>query len=162
MRGNKSKIIIAAIMLTAAVAACDRSIYYSENYTLEGGNWSMFDPARYACDIDDTVRTYNMELSLRTSTEYPYRNIYLFMMTTFPSGSVMTDTIHAMVTDEKGQWLGKGAGDVRALTIPYKSNVYFPERGEYHFRVVHGMRDTILKGVYDMGLKISLREGSAK
>lgn len=122
----------------------------------------MFDPARYACEIDDTVRTYNMKLSLRTSTEYPYRNIYLFMMTTFPSGSVMTDTIHAMVTDEKGKWLGRGTGAVRELTIPYKSNVYFPEQGKYHFRVVHGMRDTILKGVYDMGMKISFREGSDK
>ncbi|HOO67395.1 MAG: gliding motility lipoprotein GldH [Bacteroidales bacterium] len=162
MRGSRSKIIMAAIILAAAAVSCDRSIHYSENYTLEGGNWSMFDPARYSCAINDTVRTYNMELSLRTSTAYPYRNIYLFMMTTFPSGSVMTDTIHAMVTDEKGRWLGKGTGDVRELTIPYKSNVYFPEQGEYHFRVAHGMRDTILKGVYDMGIKISLREGSRK
>ena len=68
----------------------------------------------------------------------------------------------SQVTDEKGKWLGRGAGDIRELTIPFKSNVYFPEKGEYHFRVIQGMRDTILKGVYDVGMKISLREGTFK
>lgn len=162
MTGNRNKIIIAALLLAVAAMACDRSIHYSENYKLDGGKWSMFDPAKYSCSIDDTVKTYNIELSLRTSTDYPYRNIYLFVMTTFPSGNAVTDTLNTMVTDERGNWLGKGTGDLRELTIPYKSNVYFPESGEYHFRVIQGMRDTLLQGVYDMGMKISLKEGSKK
>jgi gliding motility-associated lipoprotein GldH len=162
MRGSRSKIIFTALLLAAAAVACDRSIHYSENFRIDKGEWSTYDPAKYACIIDDTVMTYNLELSMRTSTEYPYRNIYLFILTTFPSGTSVTDTLHAMVTDEKGRWLGKGTGDLRELTIPYKSNVYFPEPGEYHFRVIHGMRDTILLGVYDMGMKISLKEGNTK
>jgi gliding motility-associated lipoprotein GldH len=162
MTGSKSKLIIAALLLAAVAAGCDRNVRYSGNYSLEKGKWSIYDPARYACTIDDTVKTYNIRLSLRTSSDYPYRNIYLFVVTTFPSGTVVTDTIQAMVTDEKGKWLGKGTGDIRELSIPYKSNVYFPEQGEYHFRVIHGMRDTLLNGVYDMGMKISLMDGKAK
>lgn len=122
----------------------------------------MYDPAKYSCPVEDTISLYNIELSLRTSTDYPYRNIYLFVITTFPSGTAVTDTLHAMVTDEKGKWRGKGTGDVRELTIPFKSNVFFPETGDYHFRVLHGMRDTVLKGVYDLGMKISLQQGSNK
>ena len=75
----------------------------------------MYDNAKYTCTIDDTVKTYDIRLSLRTSSEYPYRNIYLFMVTTFPSGTTVTDTLHAMVTDEKGHWLGKGTGNIREL-----------------------------------------------
>jgi len=67
-----------------------------------------------------------------------------------------------MVTDEKGNWLGRGTGNIRELTVPFKSNVWFPETGEYHFRVMHGMRDTVLHGVRDIGMKISRREGSSK
>ena len=162
MKGGKSKIIAAVLMIAVAAMACDRSIQYSENYSLEKGRWSMFDPAKYTCAIDDTLKIYNIQLSLRTSTDYPYRNIYLFVVTSFPSGTFVTDTIQAMVTDEKGRWLGKGTGDLRELTIPFKSNVYFPESGDYHFRVIHGMRDTLLNGVYDMGMKISLTGGKAK
>ncbi len=162
MRGSRNKIIAAALMIAAAAMACDRSIQYSENYTLDEGKWSMFDPAKYTCPIDDTVKTYDIQLSLRTSTDYPYRNIYLFIVTSFPSGAFVTDTLQAAVTDEKGRWLGKGTGDLRELTIPFKSNVYFPESGDYHFRVIHGMRDTLLNGVYDMGMKISLTDGNKK
>jgi gliding motility-associated lipoprotein GldH len=162
MTGSKSKIAAALLLMAAITLACNRNVKYSENYRLENGRWSMFDPAKYTCTIDDTVKTYNIQLSLRTSSDYPYRNIYLFIMTTFPSGNVLTDTLQVRVTDEKGRWLGKGAGDLKELTIPYKSNVYFPEPGDYHFRVIHGMRDTVLNGVYDMGMKISLKADNAK
>lgn len=162
MTGNRSKTVVAALLLAVAAVSCDRNVYYSENYSLEDGEWSMYDPARYTCPAEDTVSIYNIEFSLRTSTEYPYRNIYLFVLTTFPSGTTITDTLHAMVTDEKGRWLGKGTGDIRELTIPFKNDVYFPETGDYHFRVVHGMRDTVLKGVYDMGMRISRQQGTKK
>jgi len=162
MTGSRSRIIVAAVLLAIAATACNRGIHYSENQRIEEGEWNMFDPAKYACTVDDTVMTYDIGLSLRTTTDYPYRNIYLFMVTTFPSGTTVTDTLHAMVTDEKGHWLGKGTGNIRELTVPFKSNVWFPEAGEYHFRVMHGMRDTVLTGVRDVGMKISRRAGSAK
>jgi len=162
MRKNQINILFACMLLAVVTLSCDNSTWYSENYRLENEKWSMYDPAKYACTIEDTVRTYDIEFSLRTSTDYPYRNMYLFIVTSFPSGTTVTDTLNAMVTDEKGRWMGKGAGDLRELTIPYKANVYFPEKGEYHFRVIHGMRDTVLKGVYDMGMKVSLRESKQK
>jgi len=162
MRKNQIKILFACMLLAVVTLSCDNSTWYSENYRLENEKWSMYDPAKYACTIEDTVRTYDIEFSLRTSTDYPYRNMYLFIVTSFPSGTTVTDTLNAMVADEKGRWMGKGAGDLRELTIPYKANVYFPEKGEYHFRVIHGMRDTVLKGVYDMGMKVSLRESKQK
>lgn len=149
-------------MLAVITLACDRGTLFSDNYRIDDRQWSMYDPARYACAIGDTVSTFNIDLSIRTSTDYPYRNMYLFVVTTFPSGTTVTDTLQAMITDEKGRWLGKGAGDLRELTIPYKSNVYFPESGEYHFRVIHGMRDILLKGVYDIGMRISLKEGKGR
>ena len=148
--------------MAVATLSCNNATLFSDSYALEERNWSIYDPAKFACSVEDTVRAYDIELSLRTSTDYPYRNMYLFIVTSFPSGSTVTDTLHAMVANEKGSWLGKGAGDLRALTIPYKSNVYFPEKGEYHFRVIHGMRDTILKGVYDVGMKVTLRESREK
>jgi gliding motility-associated lipoprotein GldH len=162
MRRGRSSIIVAGIMLAVITLACDRNTLFSDNYRLDDRQWSMYDPARFNCTIDDTVSTYNIDLSVRTSTDYPYRNMYLFVVTTFPSGITVTDTLQAMVTDEKGRWLGKGAGDLRELAIPYKSNVFFPEQGEYYFSIEHGMRDTLLKGVYDMAMRISLKEGKGR
>lgn len=149
-------------MLAVTTLSCDRNTLFSDNYRIDDRQWSMYDPARYTCTIGDTVSTFNIDLSVRTSTDYPYRNMYLFIVTTFPSGTTVTDTLQAMITDERGKWLGRGAGDLRELTIPYKTNVFFPEEGEYHFSVIHGMRDTLLKGVYDMAMTISLKEDKGR
>ncbi len=149
-------------MLAVTTLSCDRNTLFSDNYRIDDRQWSMYDPARYTCTIGDTVSTFNIDLSVRTSTDYPYRNMYLFIVTTFPSGTIVTDTLQAMITDERGKWLGRGAGDLRELTIPYKTNVFFPEEGEYHFSVIHGMRDTLLKGVYDMAMTISLKEDKGR
>lgn len=162
MTKGRSSILVTGIMLAVITISCHRNTIFSDNYRIEERQWSMYDPASYTCTIDDTVSTFNIDLSVRTSTDYPYRNMYLFISTTFPSGTTVTDTLHTMITDEKGKWLGRGAGDLRELTIPYKSNVYFPEMGEYHIKIIHGMRDTMLKGVYDMGLKITLNEGKGR
>lgn len=158
MKTDRDKLIIASLSLIAVLAiSCGRNILYSDNVRMNDETWSMFDPAKYSCIVNDTTGSYNLSFSVRTSTEYPYRNLYLFVVTTFPSGLSLTDTIQAVMSNEKGEWLGKGAGDIRELTIPYKSNVFFPEAGEYHFTIIHGMRDTILPGVYDLGIRIAER-----
>lgn len=158
MRETRSKILAISALIMLITLSCDRGTYYADSFKMQGEAWSMYDPCKFTCQIDDTVRVYNFDLSIRTSTGYPYRNLYLFVVTSFPSGNTVTDTVQAMLASEKGDWLGRGAGDLRELTIPYKSNVYFPEKGEYHFKVIHGMRDTILNGVYDLGVRISLKE----
>lgn len=158
MKKTRINLYLAGILLTVASVSCNRGTYYSDTVRMDEGRWSMYDPAVFACSFDDTVHLYDINLSVRTSTSYPYRNLFLFIRTTFPSGLVTADTVQAMLTDEKGKWLGRGAGDIRELTIPYKADVYFPERGEYHFSVIQGMRDTNLKGIYDLEFRISRRE----
>jgi gliding motility-associated lipoprotein GldH len=158
MRRTRINLYLISILLAVASVSCNRGTYYSDAVKMHDGQWSMYDPAGFACSFDDTVQVYDINLSVRTSTAYPYRNLFLFVRTTFPSGLVTADTVQAMLADEKGKWLGRGAGDVRELTIPYKTDVYFPEKGEYHFSVIQGMRDTVLKGVYDLEFRITRRD----
>lgn len=162
MRRKRDSLIFTAALLALLALSCNRGTLFSGNHRMEGERWSMYEPADYSCTVDDTASTYDISFSLRTSTEYPYRNIYLFVVTSFPSGTTVTDTVHAILADGQGRWLGKGAGDLREMTIPFKSNVWFPEAGEYSFRVIHGMRDTVLRGVYDFGMNIALRENQVK
>jgi gliding motility-associated lipoprotein GldH len=158
MRDYRSKILAISALLMLINLSCDRGTYFADSIKMQDEAWSMFDPCNFTCQIDDTIRVYNLDLSVRTSTGYPYRNLYLFVVTSFPSGNSVTDTLQALLANEQGDWLGRGAGDLRELTIHYKSNIYFPEKGEYHFKVIHGMRDTVLNGVYDLGMRISLKE----
>ncbi|MGE5418669.1 MAG: gliding motility lipoprotein GldH, partial [Chloroflexota bacterium] len=67
---------------------------------------------------------------------------------------IIGDTLQYFLLDEQGKRYGKGFGDIRELNLPYKSNVYFPVKGNYRFTVQHGMREEDLKGVYDFGIRV--------
>ena len=149
---------VALLVLLGISSGCGRNTLFTGTRLMTDEQWSMYDPATFHCTVNDTISAYDVSFSVRTSTEYPYRNLYLFVVTSFPSGTSLTDTVQYAVANEKGEWLGRGAGDIREITMHYKTNVYFPEKGEYYFRVIHGMRDPVLKGVYDFGMKISKRK----
>jgi gliding motility-associated lipoprotein GldH len=157
MRKNNLFLILPLAILFV-LSGCTNNTLFNGTKKMDNEQWNMYNPAAFRCTVNDTVKAYDVTFSLRTSTDYPYRNIYLFVLTSFPSGYTQADTVQYAVTNEKGEWIGKGVGDIRELTFHYKSNVYFPEKGVYQFRIIHGMRDVDLKGVYDFGMKIHKRK----
>jgi gliding motility-associated lipoprotein GldH len=145
-----SLIIISFILLTA----CNGRTIYSESFAMNDNVWKLPDTPLFEIPVTDTLNSSNIFFIVRTSSSYPYRNIYLFVTATSPDGRTLTDTLQYNLADEKGKRYGKGFGDVRELNLPFKSNVYFPAKGIYTFHVQHGMRIENLPGVYDFGLRI--------
>ena len=41
------------------------------------------------------------------------------------------------------------------MNVPYQQGVKFAEKGEYIFRIVHGMREEELSGIHNIGLCVS-------
>ena len=112
------------------------------------------DIATFEVPITDTLTSNNVIFTIRNGSSFPFRNIYLFVSTTSPNGKKITDTLQYNLADAKGKWFGRGFGDIHELNLPYKSNVFFPLKGTYEFKIQHGMRTETLKGVYDFGLRI--------
>jgi gliding motility-associated lipoprotein GldH len=121
---------------------------------MAGETWKLSDIAAFKVPITDTLNSNNVVFYIRNSSSYPFRNIFLFVTTTAPDGKIITDTLQYYLADEKGRWYGKGFGDTHELKLPYKTNVFFPIKGIYEFKIQHGMRMENLKGVYDLGLRI--------
>jgi gliding motility-associated lipoprotein GldH len=121
---------------------------------MAGETWKLMDMASFNVSITDTLHGNNVFFTIRNGSSYPFRNIYLFVSTTSPDGKKITDTLQYNLADEKGKWYGRGFGDIHELNLPYKSNVFFPLKGTYVFKIQHGMRIENLNGVYDFGLRI--------
>jgi gliding motility-associated lipoprotein GldH len=143
-------IIISLIILSS----CNSSVMYSGSQVIPDKTWKLLDTPVFNIPVTDTGSSNNIFFTIRTGASYPYRNIYLFVTTSSPDGLSRTDTLQYNLADEEGRWYGRGFGDVHELNLPYKSNVFFPIKGIYQFKVQHGMRIEDLKGVYDFGLRI--------
>jgi gliding motility-associated lipoprotein GldH len=136
------------------LSSCDSNIVYTDSKMMPEQIWKLMDIRTFKIPVTDTLNSNNVFFTIRTGSSYPFRNIYLFVTTISPNGKIIADTLQYNLADEKGKWYGKGFGDIHELNLPYKSNVYFPVKGIYQFKIQHGMRVEDLKGIYDFGLRI--------
>ena len=91
---------------------------------------------------------------VRHTDVYQYSNIILFVTTKYPDGKVLTDTMDVILSNQKGEWLGSGAGDIFDFKVPVKKNVRFPLAGKYQFIFEQGMRSDPLPMIMDFGFEI--------
>ena len=66
----------------------------------------------------------------------------------------MTDTINFYLADQRGKWLGSGVGSVFEMPVLYQQSIRFPKAGNYRYELSHGMRDSVLIGINDIGLRV--------
>jgi len=154
IKGINRYSVILVLTFSLLLLSCNSSVVYTSSQVMPDNTWSLMDIAVFKVPITDTLNSNNVLFTIRNGTSFPFRNIYLFVTTVSPDGKTLTDTLQYNIADEKGEWYGKGFGDVHELHLPYKSNVFFPRKGIYEFKIRHGMRIENLKGVYDFGLKI--------
>ncbi len=143
-----------ALFAVVLFTGCRSDIIFSDNISMEGERWSRYNVPLFKADITDTLNAADMAITLRSGSAYPYRNIFLFVTTVAPGGESITDTLEYRLSDDHGNRLGRGFGDIRYLELPYRTNIYFPTGGTYTFRIEHAMRREEIEGIYDVGVKI--------
>jgi gliding motility-associated lipoprotein GldH len=152
-RINKISFILIFISFILLMS-CNSGVLFTDSFPIPEKTWKLSDIPIFKVPVTDTLTAYDLSFMIRTGSAYPFRNIFFFVTVTSSDGKTITDTLQYALADEKGSWYGKGFGDIHALSLPFKSNVFFPLKGIYIFKIQHGMRIENLKGVYDIGLKV--------
>lgn len=146
-------------LLLFLIGSCDSKRFYENYIPLEGTAWHpdsilFISPS----PIEDTISTYNILLMMRHTTEFKYKNMFFFVDIELPSGKVLRDTAELILQDSQGYWYGEGNGFLRSVSHTihghYKRNITFPESGQYKFLIQHGMRDSLLEDISDIGIRI--------
>jgi gliding motility-associated lipoprotein GldH len=134
--------------------SCSHNETFFEYHSFKKDGWDRNVAAVYHINIDNTTDLFDVSLDIRNNDDYLFRNIWLFVDFQSSEGDVRTDTIGVNLADVSGKWHGKGIS-LYSLTIPYETAVRFPKKGTYTYSIRQGMRENPLKGISDIGLKIS-------
>lgn len=151
---NVKKYYIITLLILVSFWGCRNISVYNANIDIPNERWNLDSLATFNIDIVDTTSIHNIYVKIRNTSSYPNSNLYLFIFTTSPSGSTLRDTLECILADDRGNWLGKGFGDIRDNQIPYKRYIRFPEKGTYTISLQHGMRTSNLQGVASAGIKV--------
>jgi len=154
MKEKGAKFFFAVAGLLLFLYSCDRELVYTDSFIIPSATWPLEITPSFDALITDTTSLNDIFITIRTGSEYPFRNIWFFVTTTSPSGKMIIDTLEYMLSDMKGKRYGRGFANIKEVNLKFREGVYFPETGIYKFKIRHGMRAENLKGVYDIGLRI--------
>lgn len=142
-------LVIGLIALAASLTSCRNDIVYSRFYSIQSDKWHVDSVAQFDYTIDDKEASYNVLVYIRHSELYPYQNMWLFA-----GDSLWRDTIEFYLADDRGQWLGNKHHGFIEMPVLLEQNMHYTDTGIYHMTIQHGMRDSLLRGVMDVGLEI--------
>ncbi len=140
------------------LASCNDNAVYFSYQPISGNSWNKDSVCVFDVKIDSVDQPCNLYVNTRNRGEYPYQNIWLFIKQIAPDSVVTNDTIEFYLADEFGKWLGTGVGSVYNMPVLYRQNYKFSKKGLYRFEIQHGMRDSLLTGINDVGLKVEKAE----
>lgn len=133
--------------------SCADDGFYQQSYELVNQQWSIEEQLNFEFDIEDNSQNNIISLTMRLNEDYPYANMYVFLKTDGPNQKERTDTLALLLAEADGKWKGTKSGSLIEFVIPIFNNK-FPETGTYQLSLEHGMRDSNLPGVVDIGIKV--------
>ena len=143
-----------ALLVLLALHSCVNSDVYLKYKSITTHGWSKDSLYTFDIPVKDTAVRYNIYVNIRNRGEYPYQNLWLFLSRMTPDSIQSNDSIECYLADNRGKCLGTGIGSVFQMPVLYQQNVKFNKAGIYHYSIVHGMRDSVLVGINDVGMQL--------
>lgn len=149
----KIKALFSVLILLSAFSCVDNSMFFSYE-TIPANGWHKDSALIYDVPVADSLGQYNVYVNIRNRGEYPHQNLWLFLEITSPDSVVTNDTIEFYLADHRGKWLGSGVGSVFEMPVLYQQKLRLPQTGTFRYKIIQGMRDTLLVGINDVGLRV--------
>lgn len=153
MQSKKIKQALLLVGSMACLLSCGPEPVYDQFQVVEDTDWDKSKVYYFTFMIEDNSVPYDVTLSLRNNNFYPYQNLWIFSQEESPSGELTTDTTEYTLADEYGRWTGQGISLYHSNFL-IRQHYRFPYPGQYTFSFRHGMRDDVLRGIQEIGLRI--------
>lgn len=139
------------------LTACEKDTVYYSYQPIPFKGWGKTDTLTYVLPNELTGKTYQLEIGIRHNETYPFRDIWIeFHHPLLPDST--TEKIHIQLAGENGRWYGKGnAGNLYQYTEKGPELVLQP--GDSIIQIIHVMNTTLLQGISDIGIRLSLPRG---
>ncbi len=145
------------LLIVTMLSSCDnKNVIFDESIIIPSASWNNQELPYFDVYVEDTLSIYDFYLNLRHLENYRYSNFYMFLHTTFPNGNQTHDTIELLLAYPDGRWIGKGSGSMRDNKILLNDNLCFPLKGNYRFEIEQAMREPVLEGITDVGIRFEI------
>ena len=149
---RRSKAVV--LFSLAFLISCESAPTFEKSYIFVNKEWKQDIKPSFTVDIKDASKDYDFVLTLRTSTEYKYSNLWVYMNTKTPNGEKAREPFEIKITNPDGSWIGKKTGTIVENSLNFKRRK-LPLKGKYTFILEQGITDSKINQVLDIGLVVT-------
>jgi len=135
------------------VACKHQPVFYSYQPVPEKG-WSRGDTLVFTPEIQDSNQIFTVFAEIRCFSTYNYEHLGLkYSYSSEHDKMTQQDTEFFKLRGVDGTWDKSGLAGLRLFTFPLKP-LKANKTGKYDIKVVQNQTDSLLKGIFDVGIKI--------
>ena len=141
-------------ILGLSTLSCSEKPFYENVYSFDGNEWTQRVKPSFAVDIKDIEKEYNFIITLRTTTDYKYSNLWIYMNTITPDGTKAREPFQIQITNPDGSWAGIKTGTIVEHPLQFNKRK-LPKKGKYTFTLEQGITESKIDEVLDIGLRVT-------
>ena len=165
----KARNSLLGILLLLVLWSCEQPALYERSYTFKNNIWAQNVKPRFVVDIKETGKEHVFVMTLRTTTDYKYSNLWVFLNTKNPKGETTREPVEIAVTNADGSWVGKKTGTIVETEVvfirskegqfevfdrpgnpPRMLKCSLADAGKYTFTVEQGITQMAIDEVLDL------------
>jgi gliding motility-associated lipoprotein GldH len=144
---------IVLFAIAVLLNSCGEQPYYEKVYSFENKEWNQQVKPSFTVEIKDVNKEYNFIVTLRTSTDYKYSNLWIFMSTITPDGQKAREPFQIPITYPDGSWVGAKTGTIVEHPLRFNRRK-MPKAGKYTFTLEQGITESVIDEVLDIGFRV--------
>lgn len=145
--------IVSIVVGSMLLSSCVEAPTFEKSYVFEDEQWDQKVKPSFTLEIKDIEKEYDFVLTVRTTTDYKYSNLWIYWNTTTPDGEKAREPFEIKITNPDGSWVGKKTGTIVENSLYFKRRK-MPVKGKYVFVLEQGITSSKIDEILDVSLLV--------
>ena len=149
----RNLIIGISVLVILAISSCGSDALFNQSIDIPNRTWKEKDVKTFKVDISDTAKVYDFVLTIRTTTDYQFANLWLYLTIDGPMGKSKRFPIEIITADPTGRWTGDKSGSLVSFSKLFMHD-RFTKKGKYSLHFEQATTQKTLSEVVDITLDV--------
>ena len=152
--------LCALVLILAATISCGEQPYFMETISFDGQKWTQNTMPEFKVNFEGDTSSYDVIFTFRTSTDYAYNNLWIYLTTAGPMCPSIGDNTaffgrkakELKIAKPNGEWLGQKSGTFIENKLYYIRSKFC--KGTYTFKLEQGITMKEMQNISDVTIEV--------
>ena len=131
------KLVSLLALVGIVLTSCTQEAIYTKAFRFKNEKWELYD----------------FIFTLRSTTDYAYNNLWVFLRTPPPYGKSVREPYEIKMADPNGNWIGNKSGTIVEHQLIFKRRKV-PFKGKYTFTLEQAITEKRVDELLDISLEV--------